>query len=45
MNTNNQKCKKCNYEWTPRKEKPRQCPNCKRQIKYELLTQSKNNDK
>lgn len=26
-------CKKCNYEWFARKEKPRQCPNCKRQIK------------
>lgn len=29
-----QTCEKCNYKWTPRKEKPRQCPNCKRQIKY-----------
>jgi len=31
-----QKCKKCLYEWISRKEKPRQCPNCKRQIKYLL---------
>ena len=27
-------CMKCGYTWLPRKEKPRQCPNCKRQIKY-----------
>ena len=28
-------CKKCDYKWVSRVEKPRQCPNCKRQIKYE----------
>ena len=28
-----QYCKLCKYEWTPRKKNPRQCPNCKRQIK------------
>lgn len=28
-------CKKCKYEWFPRVEKPKQCPNCKTQIKYE----------
>jgi rubrerythrin len=31
-----QECKKCEYQWYPRKEKPRQCPNCKRQIKYKV---------
>ncbi len=31
---NKMKCKKCNYSWKSRVEKPRQCPNCKRQIKY-----------
>ncbi len=29
------KCKHCFYEWVSRVKKPRQCPNCKRQIKYE----------
>lgn len=33
-----QSCKKCRYTWTSRKEKPRQCPNCKRQIKYKVLS-------
>ena len=28
------KCSKCNYTWFARVDKPRQCPNCKRQIKY-----------
>lgn len=23
------KCKKCDYEWVPRKEDVRQCPRCK----------------
>lgn len=23
------KCKRCGYEWTPRKEDVRLCPNCK----------------
>lgn len=32
---NEQKCKKCNYVWFARTEKPRQCPNCKKQIKYD----------
>lgn len=27
-------CEVCNYAWFVRKQKPRQCPNCKRQIKY-----------
>lgn len=30
-----QECKKCGYQWFARVDKPRQCPNCKRQIKYE----------
>lgn len=38
MKTKKQTCEKCKYEWYPRKEKPRQCPNCKRQIKYKLLS-------
>ena len=33
-NTSNNKCKKCGYEWISRVKLPRQCPNCKRQIKY-----------
>ena len=28
-------CKSCGYSWVSRVVKPRQCPNCKRQIKYE----------
>jgi rubrerythrin len=24
-----QECEKCEYQWYPRKEKPRQCPFCK----------------
>ena len=31
------KCELCGYEWISRTEKPRQCPNCKRQIKYEVV--------
>ncbi len=23
------KCKRCGYEWTPRKQNVRQCPGCK----------------
>jgi len=23
------KCKKCGYEWVPRVENPKECPNCK----------------
>ena len=34
---NEQKCKKCNYVWFARTEKPRQCPNCKKQIKYDQI--------
>lgn len=22
-------CRNCNYEWKPRKDNPKQCPNCK----------------
>jgi predicted Zn-ribbon and HTH transcriptional regulator len=37
------KCESCGYEWFPRVEKPRQCPNCKRQIKYspQMVSDSK----
>lgn len=24
------RCRICRYEWTPRKELPKQCPHCKR---------------
>lgn len=27
------KCKKCGYEWTPRVEKPKECPDCKTRIR------------
>jgi len=37
------KCEKCKYFWFARKKQPRQCPNCKRQIKYEKV--GKNNNK
>ena len=26
----NYKCKRCNYEWESRVERPAQCPRCKR---------------
>ena len=29
------KCEHCLYKWSARVKNPRQCPNCKRQIKYE----------
>ena len=32
-----QKCEKCGYKWESRVEKPRQCPNCKRQINTPAL--------
>ena len=38
-----QECEKCEYQWYPRKEKPRQCPNCKRQIKYPSPNQPMDN--
>lgn len=31
-------CIVCGYTWKSRVKKPRQCPNCKRQIKYEEIT-------
>ena len=31
------KCEFCGYDWLAKKEKPRQCPNCKRQIKYKKV--------
>ena len=34
-------CKICGYSWVARKEKPRQCPNCKRQIKYPKVLSAK----
>jgi len=34
------KCKKCGYEWKPKKKNPKQCPNCKR---YDYNTERKNN--
>lgn len=31
---NEQVCDRCKYQWFARTPKPRQCPNCKKQIKY-----------
>lgn len=28
-----QTCKKCNYKWNSRVEKPKSCPDCKARIK------------
>jgi predicted Zn-ribbon and HTH transcriptional regulator len=33
---NETKCAKCKYFWFARVKEPRQCHNCKRQIKYEI---------
>lgn len=30
------KCPHCDYEWNPRKEKPKSCPRCKRRLDYPL---------
>ena len=27
------KCNKCGYEWVPRVDKPKECPNCKQMLK------------
>ena len=27
-------CKKCSYDWTPRKEAPKACPRCKTRLDY-----------
>ncbi len=35
------RCENCKYKWFSRVEKPRQCPNCKRQIKYTHLFEKK----
>lgn len=32
-------CKKCGYKWVARVQQPKQCPNCKRQIKYEKVAE------
>lgn len=32
---NEMQCAKCKYLWFAKKKEPRQCPNCKRQIKYD----------
>jgi rubrerythrin len=29
------KCPKCEYEWEPRKEKPKECPSCKYRLRYD----------
>lgn len=31
------KCRYCKYKWEARIKNPRQCPNCKRQIKYDKI--------
>lgn len=30
------KCPHCNYDWEPRKEKPKACPRCKRRLDYPI---------
>lgn len=30
------KCPHCDYEWEPRKDKPKSCPRCKRRLDYPL---------
>lgn len=30
------KCPQCEYEWEPRKQKPKACPRCKRRLDYPL---------
>ena len=35
---NKNKCKKCGYKWIPRVKLSKQCPNCKRQINYKIIT-------
>ena len=30
-------CQKCNYQWEPRKEKPKACPECKSRDWYKEL--------
>ncbi|MFW5953601.1 MAG: nucleotidyltransferase [Candidatus Natronoplasma sp.] len=32
------KCPHCNYNWEPRKEKPKACPRCKRRLDYPIKT-------
>ena len=31
-NTSNVNCIRCNYEWVPRVENPKECPNCKARL-------------
>lgn len=26
------KCPKCNYQWIPRRENPKECPKCKKRL-------------
>lgn len=28
-------CPKCNYQWKPRVENPKECPRCKSRLDYE----------
>lgn len=34
------KCQHCDYEWEPRKEKPKACPRCKRRLDYPIREKS-----
>jgi predicted Zn-ribbon and HTH transcriptional regulator len=31
------KCEKCSYDWTPRKETPKECPRCKTRLDYKEI--------
>ncbi len=31
---NKMNCEKCGYEWTPRTDKPKECPECKTRLKH-----------
>ena len=31
------KCPKCGYQWTPRTDKPKSCPECKARLKDKII--------
>jgi predicted Zn-ribbon and HTH transcriptional regulator len=31
------KCFKCGYQWTPRTDKPKSCPECKARLKDKII--------
>tara|TARA_Y100000034_G_C6896803_1_gene413643 strand:+ start:1872 stop:1994 length:123 start_codon:yes stop_codon:yes gene_type:complete len=38
---NNKKCHHCGYKWESRKDKPKECPRCKRRIDYPFKEERK----